>query len=171
MSTGAPTKTNDFSLARPRAVCVATNEVILPDEHFITALRETPLGFERLDIKLSAWDAFDRSGIVAHWKMTMPRAEAKKKLFVDDAALCDLLERLQDVESVEKQCFRFVLALILMRKRLVIYENTRFENEKEIWTMRLRGKEASFDLIDPKPTDEQIAAVKDQLGQILSEEG
>ncbi len=171
MSSASPTKTTDFSLARPRGVCAATHEPIEPDEHFITALRETPLGFERLDIKLSAWDAFDRTNIVAFWKMTMPRAEAKKKMLVDDNVLCDLLERLQDVESVDKQCFRFVLALILMRKRLVTYENTRFENEKEIWTMRRRGREESFDLIDPKPSDEQIAAVKDQLGQILSEEG
>jgi hypothetical protein len=171
LSSASPTKTTDFSLARPRGVCAATNEPIQPDEHFVTALRETPLGFERLDIKLSAWDAYDRTDIVAFWKMTMPKAEAKRKLLVDDNVLCDLLERLQDVESVEKQCFRFVLALILMRKRLVIYENTRVENDKEIWTMRLKGKEQSFDLIDPKPTDEQIAAVKDQFGQILSEEG
>ncbi len=171
MSSTAPTKTNDFSLARPHGTCAATHEPIQPEEHFITALRESPQGFERLDIKLAAWEQFDRTDIVAFWKMTMPKAEAKKKLLVDDAVLCDLLERLADVDSVEKQCFRFVLALILMRKRLVIYENTRFENGKEIWTMRLKGKESPFDLIDPKPTDEQIAAVKDQLGQILSEEG
>lgn len=171
MSSASPTKTNDFSLARPRGVCAATSEPIQSDEQFITALRETAQGFERLDIKLVAWDGFDRSNIVAFWKMTMPRAEAKKKMLVDDNVLCDLLERLQDVDSIDKQCFRFVLALILMRKRLVIYENTRVENEREIWTVRLKGKEQPFDLIDPKPTDEQIAAVKDQLGQILSEEG
>lgn len=171
MSSASPTKSSEFSLARPRGVCAVTNEPIAPEEPFVAALRETPQGFERLDIKLAAWESFDRTDIVAFWKMTMPKAEAKKKLLVDDNVLCDLLERLQDVESIEKQCFRFVLALILMRKRLVIYENTRIENGKEIWTMRLKGKEQSFDLIDPKPTDEQIAAVKDQLGQILSEEG
>lgn len=170
MSSASPTKTNDFSLARPRGHCAATNEPIAPEEPFIAALRETPAGFERLDIKVSAWESFDRTDIVAYWKMSMPKAEAKKRLLVDDNVLCDLLERLQGVESIEKQCFRFVLALILMRKRLVIYENTRVDDGKEIWTMRLKGKEQSFELIDPKPTDEQIAAVKDQLGQILSEE-
>lgn len=171
MSSASPTKTSDFSLARPRGHCAATNEPIAPEEHFITALRETPAGFERLDIKLAAWDSFDRTDIVAFWKMSMPKAEAKKKLLIDDNVLCDLLERLQGVESIEKQCFRFVLALILMRKRLVIYENTRVVDGKEIWTMRLKGRDGSFDLIDPKPTDDQIAAVKDQLGEILSEEG
>lgn len=171
MSSAAPTKTDEFSLARPRGFCFATNEPIAPDETFMAALRETPGGFERVDVKLSAWETFDRTNVVAFWKTTMPKPQAKKKMLVDDNVLCDVLERLQDVEQVEKQCFRFVLALILMRKRLVIYENTRIENGKEIWTMRLRGRESSFDLIDPKPTDEQIASVKDQLGAILNEEG
>ena len=101
----------------------------------------------------------------------MPRAEVKKKLLVDDAVLLDLLLRLQDTTQVEKLCFRFVLALILMRKKLVIYEDTTHDEQgRELWTMRVRGREGNFTVIDPKPTDEQIASVRDQLGQIVNED-
>ena len=31
--------------------------------------------------------------------------------------------------------FRFVLGLILMRKRIIVYENTRYEEGKEIWSV------------------------------------
>ena len=171
MSTTAPTKSTDFSLARPGGVCAATGQPIGPEEPFIAALRETKEGFERLDIKLDAWDTFDRAGIVAFWRTQMPKANVKKKLLVDDTVLCDLLVRLSDTTEPAKLCFRFVLALILMRKRLVIYENTRHNDAgQEIWTLRMRGKDESFELIDPKPTDEQIANVREQLGQILNEE-
>jgi hypothetical protein len=172
LSTAAVTKNNDFSLARPRGLCAATNQPIAEGETFIGALRDMPAGFDRVDVKLTSWDAFDRTNVVAYWKMTMPKSTAKKKLFVDDTVLCDLLLKLADTTQIEKLCFRFVLALILMRKRLVVYENTRHDAEgREIWTLRLRGKDQpTFEVIDPKPTDEQIAAVKDQLAQIVNEE-
>jgi hypothetical protein len=171
LSTAAPTKSGDFTLARPGGTCSATGRAIVPDEVFVAALRETLQGFERLDVKLDAWNDFPRDNIVAFWKMTMPRAEAKKKLLVDDAVLLDLLLRLQDTTQIDKLCFRFVLALILMRKRLVIYEDTKHDEQgRELWTMRVRGREGFITVIDPKPTDEQIAAVKDQLGQIVNED-
>ena len=82
-----------------------------------------------------------------------------------------LLVRLAETTQPEKLCFRFVLTLILMRKRLVIYENTRHDEAgREIWTVRLKGREERLDVIDPKPTDEQIASVREQLGQILNED-
>ena len=167
----APTKSGDFTLARPGGTCGATGRPIVADEVFVAALRETPTGFERVDVKLEAWDAFPRDHIVAFWKMTMRRAEAKKKMLVDDAVLLDLLLRLADTDQIDKLCFRFVLALILMRKRLVIYEDTKHDDQgREIWTMRVRGREGTITVIDPKPTDEQIASVKDQLGQIVNED-
>ena len=105
MSTTAPTKSGDFSLARPAGVCAVTGQPIAPEEPFIAALRETSQGFERLDIKLSAWEGFDRTNIVAHWRTAMPKATAKKKLLVDDAVLCDLLIRLGETTEPAKLCF------------------------------------------------------------------
>ena len=61
----------------------------------MAALRETPLGFDRVDVSMSAWPQFDRQTIVAFWQATMPAQEQKKKLFVDDEVLCDLFERLK----------------------------------------------------------------------------
>lgn len=137
----------------------------------MAALRETAQGFERLDVKLDAWPTFDRTDVVAFWRATMPKANAKKKQFVvDDAALCDLLERLEGVDVQAKQAFRFVLALILMRKRLAIYEGTKTVDGVEVWQMRLRGRNGTLSIVDAKPTEEQIAAVSGQLGEILNEE-
>ena len=171
MSTASPTRSADFSLARPAGTCSVTGAPLLPDQPFMAALRETPAGFDRLDVTLDAWPAVPRDDVVAFWRTVMPKPNAKRKQFaIDDGALCDLLERLEGVESNDKRCFRFVLALILMRKRLVIYDGSRFEENAEIWSIRIRGREGAFNLVDPKPTEEQIAAVSGQLGEILNEE-
>ena len=165
----APASTG-YEVGRPQGLCAVCAQPIPPDDKFMAALRETPTGFERIDCMLACWDKLDRQGIVAFWKTTMPRAEAKKKLFVDDEVLCSLFERLADVAEPSKLNFRFVLGLILMRKRLLIYENTRKDGERELWSMRFKGREETLDMLNPQLTEEQVGDVSRQLGEILNEE-
>ena len=77
---------------------------------------------------------------------------------------------LAETTETAKLNFRFVLGLILMRKRLLIYENTRLEGEKEFWTVRRRGRDGSLDLLNPRLGEEQITEVSQQLSQVLNEE-
>ena len=106
-----------------------------------------------------------------HWQAVMPeKGEEKKKLFVDDQTLAALFERLADAQEPLKVQFRFVLGLVLMRKRLVVYEGSRRDHDRDVWIVRMKGKEETLDLIDPKLTEQQVAEVSGQLGQILSDE-
>jgi hypothetical protein len=159
-----------YEVARPLGRCHITGQTIEPGVRFMAALRETPTGFERLDVSLDAWDRFDRADILAHWLTTMPRPEQKKKIFVDDQVLCELFERLADVTEPPKLNFRFVLGLILMRKRMLIYESSRMDQEREIWTVRFKGRDDRIDLLNPKLGEDQMHEVSQQLGEILNEE-
>src|SRR5262245_50078167 len=118
MSTAAPSKPTGpvtgaaaYEVARPQGRCHVSGRVIEPGEKFMAALRETPAGFERLDVAADQWESFDRAGVLAFWQAVMPRAEAKKRLFVDDTVLCELFERLADASEPSKLNFRFVLGL------------------------------------------------------------
>ncbi len=160
-----------YDVPRPLGNCAACGEAISPGSKFITAVRETPIGLERLDLSLACWNGFDRSSLLGFWHTTMPQpGEEKKKLFVDDEVLSQLFERLAEAQEPLKVQFRFVLGLILMRKRLIVYEGSRAEANRDFWIVRMKGKEEHLDLIDPKLTEQQIAEVSQQLGQILSEE-
>ncbi len=159
-----------YDVARPMGKCYVTGQPIAVGEKFMAALRETPLGFERVDVSTSAWPTFERGSIVGFWQATMPAQEQKKKLFVDDEVLCDLFERLKDTTEPPKLNFRFVLGLILMRKKMLVYETSRIEDGKDIWVMHFKGREDKLDLLDPKLDEAQVAEVSQQLGQILNEE-
>src|SRR5437016_6404335 len=173
MSTAAPTSDNKkpapqqsggYEVARPLGKCAVTGEPIQQGEKFMAALRETASGFERVDVSTNAWPQFDRKDIVAFWQATMPALEQKKKLFVDDEVLCDLFERLKDTTEPPKLNFRFVLGLILMRKKMLAYENSRTEDGKDIWVVRFKGREDKLDLLNPKLDEAQVAEVSQQLG-------
>ena len=169
-ATNKPQGSPGYEVARPLGKCHVTGETIQPGEKFMAALRETPLGFDRVDVSMPAWPQFERTDIVAFWQATMPAQEQKKKLFVDDEVLCDLFERLKDTTEPPKLNFRFVLGLILMRKKMLIYDTSRTEDGKDIWEMRFKGREDKLDLLNPKLDESQMAEVSQQLGQILNEE-
>ena len=159
-----------YEVARPLGKCHVTGEAIATGEKFMAALRETTTGFERVDVSMPAWPTFDRKDVLAFWQATMPAQEQKKKVFVDDGVLCDLFERLKETTEPAKLNFRFVLGLILMRKKLLIYETSRTEDARDIWVLHFRGREEKLDLLNPKLDEAQVAEVSQQLGQILNEE-
>jgi len=182
MSTAAPatTPSTGYSFARPHGKCTVCGRGINKGEKFTAAVRESATGLERLDVGAECWDSVDKKPLLAHWRATMPDADgpAKPKIFVDDTVLCDLFERLAetplgDIAEGEgsiaaKANFRFVLGLILMRKRLLSYESTHVEKGQEFWSVKLKGREQPFDLPNPRLDEQQVMQVSEQLGQILS---
>jgi hypothetical protein len=172
MSTAAPSKTQKsggYDVPRAEGKCSVSGRIIAAGEKYFAAVRETPAGVERLDVSPECWDGFDKSGLLAFWQTVLPQGEEKKKVFVDDEVLCTLFERLADAGEPAKVNFRFVLGLILMRKRLILYDGAQKKDGRDVWIVRMRGKDEQLDLLDPKLDEQQVTEVSQQLGQILNE--
>ncbi len=165
----APNKPGQYDVARPGGVCAVSGKPIHPGDKFFAALRETPEGLARVDVLPEGWDSFDKVGLLGFWQTHMPQHEQKKKLFVDDVILTELFERLGDATEEPKLNFRFVLGLILMRKRILSYEGSQTQDGKELWSMKLKGREQPIDLLNPHLKEEQVANVSRQLTEILNE--
>jgi hypothetical protein len=134
------------------------------------------LGLRRVDISLEAWENTPRPDrLFSYWKTTQPEPTQKKKLFVDDDVLLNLFRRLADTDQPQRLAFRFVLALILMRKKLLRYEGTRKDvNERnepvEHWIMKPKGEDETLAVLNPHLDEQQIQQVTEQLGEILEAE-
>jgi hypothetical protein len=163
-------KSGGYEVARPGGKCAVTGRDIAPGDKFMAAVKETATGLERQDICTEAWPQYPREGLLAFWQTTMPQPNAKKKLFVDDEVLKQIFENLTETEEPAKINFRFVLGLILMRKRIIVYERTRYEKNKEIWSVRFRGKDEILDLVNPQLDEAKIVEVTQHLGEVLNEE-
>ncbi len=118
----------------------------------------------------------------SYWKTIVPVPEQKKKLLVDDSVLMDVFSRMEDKKEPQEIRFRFVLALILMRKRLLKYEatdpaptkdsalSTKDSLAPETWRMIPRGTDKPVQVINPHLDANQISEVSQQLSAILAEE-
>ncbi len=162
-----------YEIARASGRCAATGQPIEPGAPYMATLceRESEEGFDRLDFSLGAWERGDRPArLFSAWRATMPEPSRKTKPLVDDEVLLNLFQRLADDEQPMRIAYRFVIALILLRKRLLKHDSTQRQGERVVWLMRLRGDEPGtppLEVIDPRLSTDQVREVSDQLGEIL----
>ena len=163
----------DYDIAKPTAVCRGTEKELTPGEEFVAVLRESDGELTREDYSLTYWQEHpcdQDANVVGVWRTRVPEPKAKKKLLIDDELLMSLFERLDGDEQPARINFRYVLALILMRKKLLVYDHTEADDQgREIWRMRRRGTDRYHDVIDPKLDEDQIADVSDHLSEIMEE--
>ena len=184
-----------YDVQRPTGRCAFTDNELIPGTEYVATLvedDEQPGGLRRVDVSLEAWDGGARPPqLFSYWKSVIPEPEGKKKLFVDDTVLMNLLHRLGEDDRQDRVAFRFVLALILMRKKLLRYDGTEYPESESgegvsggqggVWKMTpkvdvTKGHFGKWDeanpvrITDPALDEAGIQQVTEQLGQVLEAE-
>ena len=157
---------SDWDINKPLGECFGTNRKIEFGEDYFGALVKTEEGLQRRDFCADYWES-EKPDVFCYWKTKLPEPGQKKQLFVDDQMLMAFFERLEKETDQEKVNFRFVLALILMRKRLLKYDDTRIDDDREIWCLRIVGDRQTAEVVNPHLDEEQIEQLSSQIGEIL----
>jgi hypothetical protein len=156
----------DWEIKRPLGECSGSGRKIENGQEYYGALVETEQGLERRDFTVEFWEQAKPS-VFCFWKSKFAAGEQKKSLFVDDSMLMAFFERLAAETDPDRVNFRFVLAMILMRKRRLKYDGTRTEADREIWRLRVTGDTQIVEVVNPHLSEEQIEQLSSQVGQIL----
>lgn len=171
-----------YEIGRPVGECAATGRQIAPGELFVATLCEsdeeredgtTRTFFHRIDFSVDAWESGSRpERLVFYWRTVMPQPNEKHDPFVDDEILMNLFERLESDDDPQRMAYRFVLGLILMRKKQLRCVRTEVKANESIWFMRRKGDSPEaplIEMIDPKLADDRVREVADQLGEVFCE--
>ncbi len=189
-----------YDIQRPTGVCAATGRELAPGETIYAALVDPPaedrpedqrkpndngeLPMLRIDVSAQAWDAgFRPPHLFGYWRNIVPEANEKKKLLVGDAAIQELMLSMEETTEPKQLAFRYVLALILLRKKLLRHDGIDRREQQDgpvqdwwLFTPKLDidkghfGKwndEVKIQVLDPHITQGEIAGVTEQLGQVL----
>ena len=157
---------DEWEINKPLGQCHGTERKIEYGEEYFAALIETKEGLQRQDFCADYWES-QKPEVFCYWKTRLPEPGQKKQLFVDDQMLMAFFERLGKETEPEKINFRFVLALILMRKRILKYNQTKNANGQELWCLRIVGEKDIAEVINPHLDEEQIEQLSSQIGEIL----
>lgn len=156
----------DWEIKKTLGQCFGTGREFAVEEEYYAALVETGEDLERRDFCMEYWQEH-KPEVYCFWKTRMPNPEVRKQLFVDNEMLLAFFDRLAEETEPEKLNFRFVLMLILMRKKRLKYEASREEDGREIWTVKVAGQDRKEEVENPHLTDEQIEQLSAQMSQIL----
>ena len=157
---------NEWQVSKPLEQCSGTGNRIEAGQEYFAALVETDEGLQRRDFCADYW-LQDKPDVFCYWKTRLPDAGQKKHLFVDDQMLMAFFDRLTEETEREKINFRFVLALILMRKRRLKYDCSKRQDGQDVWVLKVTGEQRLVEIIDPGLDAEQISQLSSQLSQIL----
>jgi hypothetical protein len=156
----------DWEINRPLGQCCGSGRKIECGEDYYATLVETEQGLTRRDFSGEYWER-EKPLVYCFWKTKLAAANEKKRLFVSDDMLLAFFERLGHETDGEKVSFRFVLALVLMRKRRLKYDATKVDGGREIWRLRVPGDKDPVEVVNPHLEESQIEALTAQIGQIL----
>ena len=157
----------DWNIAKSRRVCTCGRE-LAENEVYYAALYEQGEEFSRRDYCETCWDkARAESGFFSFWKTAVPPKEQKRRLFAGDEVLLDFFLRLENAQEEQHRHFLYLLALILMRKKLLKFEDIERTDDQEFLCLRLPREDRVFRVPNPKLSEEQIEALKGKLSEVL----
>jgi hypothetical protein len=156
----------DYQIQPNTRRCSATGRELQPGERYYSVLLDEDGKFVRRDYGAESWQG-PPPGAFSFWAGRVPTADAKKRPPIDDDLLLDCFTRLEGESDPRRVSFRFVLALLLMRRKRLKLEGAAAEGGDEVLTMRCTRGGATHRVVNPRLTDEQIAEVQEEVFQVL----
>jgi hypothetical protein len=146
--------------------CCASGRELQPGERYYGVLLEEGGKFVRKDYSVEAWPG-PPEGAFSFWMGRLAPPQGKRRQPIDDEMLMDCFQRLEGQLEPSRVRFRYVVALLLMRRRRLRIERTQHEDGQEVLTMRCTRSGARHAVVNPDLTDEELTTVQDDVFQAL----
>jgi hypothetical protein len=157
----------DYEIQGPGRVCAATGRPLNPGDRFHAVLIEQNGKLLRTDYAAEAWPGVP-PGAVAHWAGRVPRSDKPRKPVINDELLLDCLDRLATATDAESRNFRYVAALLLMRRKRLRFEDViRDDAGHDVLVLQESKSGTVYQVMDPRLTDEQAARVQTEVIRML----
>lgn len=120
-----------YPAAKSTGRCAATGAAFAPGQVHVATLVERPgeATLDRLDFSVEAWAAGARPQpplkLFGFWKAHFSSDAPKGPALLSDPELLELFEELADTTEPKRQAFRYLLALLLVRRRVLRLLSTR----------------------------------------------
>ena len=172
--------TEGFTVGRFTATCASSGRALASGEPIVATLCDAPAdesgspGFVRRDFALAAWTGGARpEGMVCYWKTVAPAPDEKRRILVDDDTLLELFDRLEGDDRPQRIGYRWLLCLVLLRKRLLRHVRVDRDGDAERWLVQRRGADESVPpiaVVNPKLRDEDLQELAEHLGEVMQSE-
>jgi hypothetical protein len=157
----------DFDVDRCSRRCAATEREFQPGDEVVSALTTEQGQVRRSDYLASAWPG-PSDATLAWWKSRVPASHDQKQRWAPSEVMLECFEQLAGVS--DKQELRYLLALVLVRKRILRQEAIeKDEAGREIVVLYCPRTESEHRVLQAFPAAESAAQVQAELLQLLQQ--
>jgi hypothetical protein len=156
----------DYQIQASTRRCAVTGLELKPGERYYSVLIDDGATLTRKDYSLQAWQG-PPEGAFSFWQGRLPAGTAPRRPPIDDDILLECFARLEGELEPGKVSFRYVLALLLVRRKRLRLEDVRQEDGQEVLSLRDARTGARHQVIDPGLPDDELEAVQDEVFQLL----
>ena len=163
----------DYHLKPVGKICAHGGEPLEPSTVCVSVLIERDGQLLRLDYCEADWQG-PPEGTVGQWRCTVPEPVVSSVLSIDPDSLMRYFERLADepddpAEPLQQK-LRYVVAVMLWRKRRLKLAGSKMEGDREVLEFSGVRGEGQFDVLDCKLADDEIDELQDRLNEQLQRE-
>jgi hypothetical protein len=155
----------DFEVQRCTRRCAATDRELKPGESFYSVLVAEGAEVVRYDYCEEEWKEPPQDAL-GWWKSQMPDPNAHKLHWAPNDVMLHYFEQLTN-ES-DKPDTRYVLALLMLRRRIVRLEETQVdEHGDEFLVLYCPKRETEFRVPVTDPEPERVGQIQEELAKLL----
>lgn len=156
----------DYQIQPNTRRCSVTQRELQPGEKVYSVLILEEDKFVRKDFSAEAWQG-PPTGTFSFWVGKVAAPEGKRKPPINDELLADFFLQLEGHTEPAKVNIRYVLALLLMRRRRLRFEETATEAGQEILVLRCSRSGEQYRVANPGLSEGELESVQDDLFQAL----
>lgn len=163
------TMPSEWQVGRPGETCVVCGRPFQVEERYFSALIDRGSEFERRDYCSGCWQR-ERPRVFSFWRTRRLPPEKQPRALFDEDVVLNLFLRLEGADEPSKVNLRYIVALMLMRKRILKFETVERQGETDCWVVRNVRDGTRHRLINPRLTEEEIQQLSEEVKQLLNAE-
>jgi hypothetical protein len=155
----------DFHVQRCTRRCFKTGKEFQPDEIFYSTLIAEGAEVKRRDFSGDAWEG-PPEGALGWWQSRLPARNPKKIGWAPNDVMLEFF--LELAEKSEKRELRYVLTLLLIRRRVMRLEETEFDSDgTEQLVVYCARQEETYRVAIASPDSRRTEEIQNELAQLL----
>jgi hypothetical protein len=155
----------DYEMQRSARSCSVTGREFAPGEQFYSVLIAEGAELRRADYSLEAWQG-PPPAAVGWWKSQVPDQRSRAR-WAPNEVLLHFFDELAG--QADKQNMRYVLALLLVRRRVMRLEaEERDEQGREVLMLYCPRRETTYEVPAIMPDEKQRDEIQQELAKLLA---
>jgi len=159
------TRMLEFDVQRFSRKCAKTDRELQPGETFYSVLLPDGGDVVRCDFSTDAWDGPPENAI-GWWQSEVPDPKSRKVHWAPTDVMLHYFIQLSELD--DSQDMRYVLALLMIRKRILRLDDTEKDDDgNEVLHVYCSKNESEYEVEVVTPNAERIDAIQAEIAELL----